>query len=60
MNTTDEKVVAGREKFTAKKIYEKPGVTTFGSVSDLTMGSGGSVSDGFFGGKHHHHTKNRG
>lgn len=48
--------VPGPEHVAPKENYEKPKVTTFGSVAELTMGSGGSVSDGS---RSHHSSKTR-
>jgi hypothetical protein len=43
-----------RENIALKNLYEKPTITTFGSVAKLTMGGNGSHWDGFFGRYHHH------
>lgn len=42
----------GQDHVAPKVCYEKPKVTTFGSVVKLTLGTGGSVSDGKSGGSH--------
>lgn len=41
-----EKVVPCLEQVEQKESYEKPKVTTFGSVASLTMSGGASTSDG--------------
>lgn len=44
--------IRGQDYMAPKASYEKPKVTTFGSVVKLTLGSTGSISDGKSGGSH--------
>lgn len=55
MNESEMEVLCP-ENVEQQKSYEKPEVTTFGSVAELTMGSSGSRRDFLFG---HHHRHGR-
>lgn len=46
MSRSEKIVVPGQEQIAPKISYEKPSVTTFGSVAKLTMGGRGSGKDG--------------